>query len=458
MLRAPRNQIQPIGLDLGLDSIKMLQLEVRQTPPSVDGRPGSPTLAVVAAAKHPLPEAARKNPAKRALLAAETIRRMFAQQPFVGRNVVAVLPREIVHVKNMRLTLVPAHELEAAVRLEAKTVFPFDLSQAMLQFLPAGHVRQGSETRQEVIALAASNADVDDYLEQLNKIGVTVNSLDTEITGLFRSFERFIRREHDRQAVQMLVDIGARQTQVIIAKGRDINFYKPVNIGGLHLLDAVSRKLGITIDEAKALRERLLESGDDRRDPVRQAVFDATRNVAEELGRELAMCQRYYSVTFRGRGPARLRIVGGEASDPQLHAIFKSILSIPVESAQPLFSVDTSKMRSIDRKGKMSQWALAMGLSLRNVPYYFAPKDGLPRVPLLSESEIRASSVDVPPSFVEVPASNDGHQILNVELPAPKEEAIDPTVQSSTLDVGRSMFEFQPVETVPSDPQEEIHA
>ena len=77
-MRLSAGQVQPIGLDLGLDSIKMLQLEVRQTLPSVDGRPGTPTLAVVAAAKHPLPEAARKNPAKRALLAAETIRRMFA--------------------------------------------------------------------------------------------------------------------------------------------------------------------------------------------------------------------------------------------------------------------------------------------------------------------------------------------------------------------------------------------
>jgi type IV pilus assembly protein PilM len=443
MLHAPRTQIEPIGLDLGLDSIKMLQLQVRQTPLTVDGQPGNPTLAVVAAAKHPLPEAARKNPAKRAQLAAETIRRMFAQQPFVGRNVIAALPREIVHVKNMRLNLVPEHELEAAVRLEAKMVFPFDLSQATMQFLPAGQVRQGSETRQEVIVLAALNTDVDDYLEQLNKIGVTVNSLDTEITGLFRSFERFIRREHDCQTVQMLVDIGARQTQVIIAKGRDISFYKPVNIGGLHLLDAVSRKLGITIDEAKALRERLLESGDDRRDPVRQAVFDATRNVAEELGREMAMCLRYYSVTFRGRGPARLRIVGGEASDPQLHAIFKSILSIPVESAQPLFSVDTSKMRSIDRTGRMSQWALAMGLCLRNVPHYFAPLDGLPRVPLFGESEMGTSNVEAPARDVEL-------RTLNVALPTLNEEAPAPVVQSST-------FESQPSE-LPQTTQEEVHA
>src|SRR5271154_2773557 len=109
-MRLQRSQIQPIGLDLGLDSIKMLQLEVV-------GASGTEAheLRVVAAAKQTLPEEARKNPEQRALLSAEMIRRMLAQQPFVGRRVVATLPREIVHVKNLRLPVAPGAELEATV-------------------------------------------------------------------------------------------------------------------------------------------------------------------------------------------------------------------------------------------------------------------------------------------------------------------------------------------------------
>jgi Tfp pilus assembly PilM family ATPase len=195
----------------------------------------------------------------------------------------------------------------------------------------------------------------------------------------------------DQQEVQMFVDIAAQRTQVIITRGRNISFYKSLEIGGLHLLDAVSRKLGITLDEAKALRQRLIESGQagnsgegNSRDPVRQAVFDATRSVAEELGRELAMCLRYYSVAFRGHRPSRVRLVGGEAADLQLHAIFKSSLSVAVEAARPLFSVDVDRMRASDRAGAMSQWALAMGLGLRFTNNYFAPKDGRPRASLIN--------------------------------------------------------------------------
>ena len=100
-----RSQVQPIGLDIGHDSIKMLQLEVV-------GESASATrgLSVVAAARYALPEQARQQTGQRATLPVDAIRRLFEQQPFVGRRVVATLPRELVHVKNLRLPPIPAAE------------------------------------------------------------------------------------------------------------------------------------------------------------------------------------------------------------------------------------------------------------------------------------------------------------------------------------------------------------
>ena len=100
--------------------------------------------------------------------------------------------------------------------------------------------------------LAAKDADVNDFLEQLHRCGVIVESLDFEPCALYRGIERFIRRREDEQEVHVLVDIGARRSQVVIGKGREISFFKPIDIGGQNLTDAVVRKLGITIDEARA--------------------------------------------------------------------------------------------------------------------------------------------------------------------------------------------------------------
>jgi type IV pilus assembly protein PilM len=404
-----KTSIQPIGLDIGHDSVKMLQLEVTGTG---EGR----SLSVVAAAKVPLPDGARRDPARRAQLAGDVINKALTQQPFVGRDVVATLPRELVHVKNLRLPPIPDDELEEAIRFEARAIFPFEPGDARVEYLPAGEVRQGNESRQEVILLAVKNTDIEQYLRQLDAADVHVRGLDTEITGLFRTFERYVRRREDESEAQMLIDIGARRTQVVIGKGRDVGFYKPVELGGLHFLDAISRKLGITVDEARALRRRLVDSSDApadtkaepgqaRRDPVRQAVFDATRSVAEDLGRELAMCLRYFSVTFRGHKATRARVVGGEASDPQLRAAFEAALDIPVEAGRPLFSVDTSRMRPTDRRGPMSEWALAVGLGMRFVPGYFSPKDGKPRRSTAAHHPEAATAR--PPAAVQIEPADD---------------------------------------------------
>src|SRR5271169_2767507 len=114
MLRLTRSQVQPIGLDLGADSIKMLQLEVV-----------GENLSVVAAARQTLPDEARAHSEVRLPVAMDMIRQMLKSNPFVGEQIVACLPRENVHVKNLRLSMMPTAEVEAAVAFESRNIFPF---------------------------------------------------------------------------------------------------------------------------------------------------------------------------------------------------------------------------------------------------------------------------------------------------------------------------------------------
>ena len=209
----------------------------------------------------------------------------------------------------------------------------------------------------------------------------------------------------------MLADIGLHATRVVIGKGRDVSFLKTIEIGSMRFHQSISTKLGISLAEARALRQRLLESaepagdgngvtaaggnsgsstagtttaaaaaaGDRPRDPVRQAVFDATRSPMEQIARELSLCVRYQSVTFRGHRPTRVRLLGTEAGDPQFHGILNAVLNIAVEAGRPLQNVDVSRMRILDRRGASAEWALALGLGLKWTAGRFAPRDGRPR-------------------------------------------------------------------------------
>jgi type IV pilus assembly protein PilM len=405
MIRFTRAQVLPIGVDIGHDSVKMLQLEAV-----------GHSLEVVAAARMPLPPEAAADPTRRLPCAADLVRQMLRQFPFKGRRIVAALPRDVVHTKNLRLPQMPAADLPAVIKFEARNVFPFPTDQARVHFLAAGEVRQGTELRQEVILMAARNDDVNAVVEHLHRSGAVLESLDVEPCALYRGVDRFIRRKEDENDVHVLVDVGVHRSQVVIGRGHDISFVKPIDIGGHHFHEAVARKLGITPDEARALRRRLVESGDtaasaapsksdDRRDPVRQAVFDATRAPMEELGREIALCLRYYSVTFRGHRPTRLRLLGGEACDPQLQTLLNSALVIPVEVGRPLYSVDTSRMKPADRQGPMCEWALALGLALRMTNDYYGPRDGKPRDPFAPAADAVVDPAAIAAAATSAPVS-----------------------------------------------------
>jgi len=213
------------------------------------------------------------------------------------------------------------------------------------------------------------------------------------------------------------VDVGADRTQVVIGRGDKISFVKSIEIGGQRFHEAVALKLGITFDEAAALRRRLIASNislanvseDSRRDPVRQAVFDATRSTMESLAREVSLCLRYHAVTFRGYRPSRIRLVGGDAADGQLLAVFNSALPIQTEAGCPLRNVDTARMRPADRGGSMSEWTTAFGLALKLTTGRFGIHDTEPWGSITQHASSAASveviDLDRPPATIsEVPS------------------------------------------------------
>jgi len=374
-----RSDILPIGLDLGHDSVKLVQLEMAGETP-----------VVRAMARRQIDPDFRARGLKAMDVALEEVRDMLRHGGFLGRGVVAALPREIVHIKNLRLPVIPPAELASAIRFEAKNIFPFDADAAYVDYLAVSEVRQGGDVRQEIIVLAAKQSDVDDFVERLDHYGLIVKSLDAEPCALYRTIERFVRRRDDDLEVHVLIDVGLRRTQVVIGRGRELSFFKPIDIGGQRLNDTVAQRLGISLAEAQALRLRLAgsaegeESGQEgtpeAQQSVRTAVFNATRAIMEELAREVSLCLRYHSVTFRGPGPSRVRLLGGEANDPNLRSILTAGLSMPVEIGRPLISLDYAGGSPLDKDSSMSEWATALGLALKMTGGKFTPKDGRPRL------------------------------------------------------------------------------
>jgi len=368
---------QPIGLDIGHNSIKMIQLLINDE-----------QISVIAADETRIEAGINSDEQSRRSFIISAIKRMLANGGFLGRNVVSCLPSDKLRITSLRLAEAEKYNIEQALRKEVAHRFGLDPDKDSMDYMIAGSVRHGDEVKNELILFATDNETIKDHIATLEQADLRPVAIDTIPCALFRSFERSLRRQEDRDRTAVFVDVGSFFTTVVFGRGGEISFVKQIQIGGQKFTREIAAKLDIDIAEAERLQETLrvdaglLSAHSDKSErataencrdidmSTRQAMIDAVSAVSEELVREISLCLRYYTVTFRGKRVERAVFAGGGAYDDILLNILKRKLAVEIELAQPLRGFDLSSGRikvnfNSDRRGLFCEWAIAVGLSLK---------------------------------------------------------------------------------------------
>jgi len=391
---------RPIGLDIGNSSIKMIQLAVN------DGH-----ISVLAADKVRIDPGINGDAQERRAFVVSAVKQMLAEGDFRGRNVVSCLPNDRLKITSLRLAEAESDQIEQALRKEVSQRFGLDPERDTINYVVAGNVRQGDEVKNELILFAADDETIKNHIEMLEQTGLKPVAIDTVPCALFRSFDRALRRQADRENTVVFVDVGNRFTTVVFGRRGEISFVKQIPIGGENFNRQIASKLGVSINEAQILRAKLRterrrchparqsktvlaantegdflaanQASDEKEQEqpqvgpsenfeqqldssTRQVMIDAISEVSEELAREISLCFRYYTVTFRGKRVERAVFAGGEAYENILLNVLKRQLTVEIEVAQPLRGFDMTNVSfDSDRRGLLCEWAVAVGLSLK---------------------------------------------------------------------------------------------
>ncbi len=360
---------QPIGLDIGHNSIRMIQLAMNKG-----------HVNVLAAEQVRVGPDINDDPEQRTSFIISAIEQMLAKSKFRGRDVVSCLPNDKLKITSVRLSPIDSGEVDTVLRKEAAQRFGLDPDKDVINYMFAGDVGHGDEVKNEWILFAADNETIKKHIEMLEQAQLIPVAIDPIPCALFRSFEMSLRRQEDRDRTVVFVDIGSRFTTVVFSRNGEISFTKQIPIGGEKFNREISAKLGINTSEAAKLRatlqrQRPTNSGTDGSDSTpkssidastRQVMADAIGAVAEELAREISLCFRYYTVTFRGKRVERAVFAGGEAYENILLNVLRQQLTVEIELAQPLRGLDLTNVNfDSDRRGLLCEWAVAVGLSLK---------------------------------------------------------------------------------------------
>jgi type IV pilus assembly protein PilM len=344
-----RQRCGPIGIDMGTRSVKMVQFDAART-------------RIHDAARWDLPHEPATKPERHDERLVEAIRHAREGHAFRGHDAILCLGASNLFVQNLRVPVATGDELTKIVHFEAAGRLPFASEDAEIQYIDADDVRQGDTVRREVILLACYRPALDRMLAVAEQAGLRPVAVDVESAAMLRCYGCQARRDNDQQRRVMLVNVGASNTMVVIARGASTMFVKYLDVGGRHFDESVARHLKMTTADAAALRRHNADRRVEDRDPeIARSVDESVRPVLDKLTHELSLCLRYYSVTFRGQPLSQIILSGGEATD-SLAKWVGARLDLFCEVGNPLRPFEEGPTA-----GRLAQWDVAAGLALRDV-------------------------------------------------------------------------------------------
>lgn len=272
-----------------------------------------------------------------------------ALKEFEGHELHAAVGGSEAAIRRVAMPLMSKAELAEAVKWQIKDQLSFPVQDAVLDARVLGEVWEKDIKKQDVIVAAASAVSVRDLVTLIERAGGRVRSLLPTHAAMWRCVAALMP-DAARGSVAVL-DIGALETEVTIAKDGHIRLVRDVAIGSSSMTEAlvsvVSSDRGeVSIDYAKAelFKRRYGVLAGDVEGTTEEGVplfhlASLMRPVLENLLTELSRVLDFYKLQVDEAGVSRLLLCGGGAGLKQLQPFLADGLGVTVEVFNPLVRI-----------------------------------------------------------------------------------------------------------------------
>lgn len=338
----------PIGLDIGARCLKLVQMQ--------RGRDGA---AHRVASVCEVPTEFWQDWPRHAQSIVPIVRDALRSGGFTGRQAVGCVPDLMLEYRNMRLPGATTKELQAEIHTQFGDHLGLEPDRFETRFYNGGDIWESDTPRREIIAMAASQSALRDYLGVLRRCGLTPLALDATPGALARTLDTPAAAAPGRDGARLLLDLGHRWTTIIIADSGEVRFVRRIEAGlGSLDIDAAGR-LGLQASEVEQNRRQLAHSPASVRPEIARAIAVASQHQAQRFAREIARCLQYYGITFRRGRPGAGFVFGGGGLEAALLRVIADQTDLDLRRFEP--PIEASQDASHDSPCML---ALATGLAL----------------------------------------------------------------------------------------------
>lgn len=252
-----------------------------------------------------------------------------------SRRVACTIPTSRTFSRALKLPNMDSSQISEAVHLEAEQYIPVSPDNLYIDY----EITSQDDNGIEVLMVATPKNIVDSYVKLLQAVGLEPIALEPTMSA---SSRLFALADPSHGAPSLLIDFGS--ISVDMAAIDKTMFVNSTVAGGSDTInDLISKKLGITIEEAYRLKNTYGISAGVKQ----QAILSAVAPMLENLTREAKKIIRYYN---ERTAPAHRQIVqiitiGGGATTPGLNQYLSSELGLPARMLDPWHSIDFAELK-----------------------------------------------------------------------------------------------------------------
>jgi type IV pilus assembly protein PilM len=334
-----------VGLDIGSKTIKIVEL-------TKEGDAWRLKASGVIGYQGASPE--KMTDATELTALATVIKKLHKEAGIGSKEVCIALPETQVFTRTIKFPPLTDQEIDSAVKWEAEQYIPIPIAEAIIQHQVIERKDTSSPPEVIVLLVAAPKSLVEPYTRVAQAAGLTVVGVETEMIALSRSLA-------PQGQTVMLVDFGARSTDIAIVKNTQLHFTRTIPTAGEAFTRAVAQSLGVELSQAEEYKRAYGLSGSQLEGKVRGALDPIFRVVVEEMKKAI----HFYQSEEKGEAPKSVVLSGGTAGLPEGLSLLSKMMGVEVVIGNPFAKVAVEAEAAKSLAAFAPLYSIAVGLAMR---------------------------------------------------------------------------------------------
>jgi type IV pilus assembly protein PilM len=250
-------------------------------------------------------------------------------------SMACAIPSQGVFARFVKIPKVDPDAVGQVLYFEAQQNVPYPIEDVSwgYQVLP-----ENEPDKLGALILATKLDQLESTVEAMQSAGLTPELIETSPVALYNAFRY---NYPDAHGCSLLIDIGARATNLIFAEGEHV-FIRTLPVGGGSISAALLKKFEgrsfNEVEEWKCAEGFIPPPGNyaGAKDAEAAEMGKIARTVMTRVHNEITRSITFYRTNQNGSAPMRVFLAGGGASLPYTLEFFNEKLSLPIEFFNPL--------------------------------------------------------------------------------------------------------------------------